>query len=295
MPLMMNGKQIPPGWPPDGSQNSMQWSGMDPEVARTAAWIGYLGRQEAAKAGPGNLTQAAAGIDPATGKPIPTGAPPSENQKAVSAQTQGTNMPTGPTVYDPSGPGYTRQQTGSDISLMDYLTQKLGPMKGYSITTPLNPQANTTQIVHGGGGGGGDLGSIIAALKASQDKANAANEARYAQANAYLSGYGKSFKRDINETARQDAARTEQDAISRGIGNTTIRNSLLQGVQNTRNKALLDLRDRLTAQRVGLLQSKYDNAPDPMAFASLLQGAAQGAYGSGGTLSSIAAALGLLK
>lgn len=294
---LINGKAIPPGWPPDNSVNSSQYAGMNPEAARTAAWISYTNRQTN---GPGNFTQGAAGIDPATGKPLP--APTSGQSIAQSvaqssmgpnlSDTQGQNMAT---FYNPAAP--IQSTGGGGGSLQDYLNQKLGPEGRYSVTTPINPQGaggGYTQIV-GKGGGGGDLGSIMAAIKAAQDKANAANEGRYAQANAYLSKYGKSYKADINDAYNQDVGKTEQEAVSRGIGNTTIRNSLLQGVAKTRNNALLNLNDRLAQQRVNLLQSKTDQGPDPMAFAGLLQNAAQGAYGSGGSLSSIAAALGLLR
>lgn len=201
--------------------------------------------------------------------PMLNGMPWAQGQAALQGQTQGSyNQP-------------------ANFNMDSYLTGKFGASAPQIRSVTSNTSLN-------GAGNGDILNSLIAQMSGAQDKANAANEARYGEAKKQLSGYGKSFQSKLDTQYGQDVAAQEQQAASRGLGNSTIRNALLSQAGTRRNEANLDLADRLAQARVALLQSKSDNAPDPALLAQLIQSATQGAYGSGGNLGSISSALGLI-
>ena len=66
-------------------------------------------------------------------------------------------------------------------------------------------------------------------------------------------GYGDSMRRQLynDYKARGDASR--QSAIRRGLGNTTITNSLQRGIDNQYDLASMQLGDQLTQRKIGLL------------------------------------------
>ena len=84
----------------------------------------------------------------------------------------------------------------------------------------------------------------------------------YAQANALLAGFGKSGEADIAENAARQAGNVNQDMISRGLGNTTIRSTMLGGVDRDAQRARTLLADQLTGQRVGLLRNQAGTQMD---------------------------------
>ena len=160
---------------------------------------------------------------------------------------------------------------------------------------------------------------VIGKFEKAQADANAANEARYTQLIAALqdlmgrsAGTYDDILKNIESTggvARQrverDTAkmigRSEQDLISRGLGNTTIRSSVQRGIRSDAEFANQAIDEQLTTQRANALQSRIgddirttgmfadaierrnDIGPDLGQYAALLsQAAAAGAGGAGG-------------
>lgn len=208
------------------------------------------------------------------------------------AVTQPGSAPTGPTIYAPAPPPMSAPAGFSGYPSSDPYHVGPNPVGG-SVTSSTGGQLSAGL---GGKSAGGDyLQSILASLTSAYDKANAANEARFSEAKKTLSGFGKSYANEIAQNTQQQLGQAEQQAVSRGLGNSTVRSGLISQALRRQNDANLSLQDRLANARVSLLQSKYDNAPDPYQAAALLAQATQGATGTNNTLASIAAALGLSR
>lgn len=151
----------------------------------------------------------------------------------------------------------------------------------------------------GGGGGGG--GSSFSDAYA---EANAANEARYRDVlggyqNRYernmedLRGSGAQERNDINEAYKDQWAARQQSMIGRGLGNSSILDTMQAGNERERINDQGRLEERLRQQRIGLdtslsgdtlgfMERRVDQQPDPMLAAQLAQGLGQAGYGAGG-------------
>jgi len=157
------------------------------------------------------------------------------------------------------------------------------------------------------------LQSLIDQITASQKKSVAANEQRYkdllasidtlskqigkegtfGEAEALLGRIGEAARADITTQAARAKATSEQDLISRGLGQTTIRESAKRGISADEAKALQAQSESEAAQKAGLLtqragselalgqlkagaiQGREDVGPDLATFASLIQAAAE--------------------
>ena len=155
-----------------------------------------------------------------------------------------------------------------------------------------------------------DLSSIIAQMQAGQNSANAANQQRYQQGMGALrrsnqqarSFYdeavrqsnktGRQAREDVNVGAKQLGASSMQGLISSGLGNTTITGAMMRGVESQRQRGLANAAEAQANRMMGLsmdrggleydmggrqadfIASRYDNAPDPLAYAGLLSSAA---------------------
>lgn len=259
---------------------------------------------------PGNLTQATVpNVNLQTGQPIGLqGSNIPQQYQNLSAMNQGivgngaaSAQPTNNWLSVAPGNNYVAPTTpsGSDA----FFAQAKAPIATRTISSP-NLSAVTGASTGGGGGGGisrrsssssstggGTLDSIIAALVGGSNSANKANEDRYAEAKATLDKFGEGTKAQLESNYKQDVGRQEQDAASRGLGNSTIREALLGGARMRQQQGQLDLNDKLAGAKVNLLQSREDVSANPLALVQLLQQAAQ--YGGGNTLGAIAASLGL--
>lgn len=176
-------------------------------------------------------------------------------------------------------------------------------------TNPVAPVGGSSLSGNTGGGMGDTaaIGQISQAYQAAQDKANAANQQRYDQGLAIqkqgvglADQVGLDTNRRVNSQYQSDVGATEQSAVSRGLGNTTIRNSLLDADARRRDDAKLAATSAVAQNKQGALQNesafiaaRNDTAPDPALAASLMSGAANGAASSGNSLALIAQALGL--
>lgn len=145
----------------------------------------------------------------------------------------------------------------------------------------------------------------IKEMQGSYDQARAANESRYAdiigrydsmrdQNLGYIDGIGEQRGRDIDEQFDRLGARQQQDLVSRGLNNTTIKQTTERGVADERsqaqNRLAVDLnRERMgvntdaTMGRLGVMERRDDNYPDPNQMIQLLTAlGASGQIGYGG-------------
>lgn len=142
---------------------------------------------------------------------------------------------------------------------------------------------------------------------------NQANEARYGQGLGVLTGghqqasgsiqkaidvsqgFGQGARRRVGEKAKSERGRTEQDLISRGLGNATVRETMLAGVGRREEDALQDIDEQASNRQAQLLLqmanqanlgsgriadfigSRQDVGPDLGLMAQLEQGAAAAA------------------
>lgn len=114
----------------------------------------------------------------------------------------------------------------------------------------------------------------------------------YGQANQQIQQVGQAASQRINQGAQQQLGQAEQDLISRGLGNTTVRESVKRGVEDDRQRAQGENDERIAGLRSGLLErqaglefqagvneidtalSRQTQHPDPSLFANLISQAA---------------------
>lgn len=163
--------------------------------------------------------------------------------------------------------GYTRNQNGA------YVPPSSNSAGSYTSTGSTTTATSPAALYE----------SLINQYQAAQDRAYAANESRYQQA---LSGYQQRYARgmanldtlgqqrdtDINRAADQQKAATNQSAISRGLANTTVRDSLQRGVERDRQYSLNQNAEAVRQQRLntdatlsgdtlGLIERRQDVYP----------------------------------
>lgn len=162
-----------------------------------------------------------------------------------------------------------------------------------------------------GSGGQFSISDAISAAQQGQNAANAANNTRYNQGLGVLTGganqsagfiqnamsdlanLGDKEKRDIARQETNAQASQLQSNINRGIGNTTIQNTLANGITRNANEARLNVDDMIARNRSNLnlqaannasgnansissfIASRNDNAPSLGEYANLVQQAAQ--------------------
>ncbi len=157
-----------------------------------------------------------------------------------------------------------------------------------------------------------DYDKLIAQFTASTEKANKANEDRYkellgqfdalaqqvgsagtfGEAQKLIENIGTAARTEIADQANRAAAQSDQDLISRGLGNTTVRSAQQRGILGDTSKALAAQSEKEAAAKAGLLtqragaelsiggmrasaiEGRQDVGPDLGMFASLLQAAA---------------------
>jgi hypothetical protein len=138
-------------------------------------------------------------------------------------------------------------------------------------------------LARAGGGGAPAPSSGIdpmwARVQADADAANAANEARYAQLlgladagkteelaslrggyDAMLGLASKGFdgqRADEGKRLQNDLGGVQQSAVSRGLGNTTVLDSLQRGAQDDSARRMLSIDDQQTRQQLAVAQDYY--------------------------------------
>jgi hypothetical protein len=160
-------------------------------------------------------------------------------------------------------------------------------------------------VVGGGGGGGmnsGLLQQLLQQLQQSQSGANRTNQNQYKQLLASVANtrkgveglfgdLGKSGMQRIGENEAQQRGQTEQDLMSRGLGNTTIRNTMLGGVSRNAEMERQNLTSGIAGQKLGAtmqlgqmqgdaILSRMNQGPDMSTYMNLIQQLAQSGGGA---------------
>lgn len=157
------------------------------------------------------------------------------------------------------------------------------------------------QASGGGGSGGGSRGTgnaLVDEFQSAMDRANQANEARYQDTlggyqNRYernmamLDGYGNQQKEDVNRAYDARGAALRQNVVGRGLGNSSVSDTMQMGNNERRDDEMGRLSDRLTQMRLSadselsgdvleLMERKQENAPsyDQLAQLSMMLGQA---------------------
>lgn len=167
---------------------------------------------------------------------------------------------------------------GSGFGLGD-----LGSLSGgASANTPASSGSSGGARSGGGSSGGlqpytvtkthpSDAGAQAASdLTKLQDKANAENEARYQQLLALANQFGTTATQQNTDLTNNQLGSTQQSLISRGLGNTTIQDSMLAGVRRRGQQAQNAINEQTARQKADIIQNRTDKAPDMGLYASLL-------------------------
>lgn len=170
-----------------------------------------------------------------------------------------------------------------------------------------------------GGGSSLSISALMQQLQGQQDRANAANETRYnqalqsqgtahtAQSGLYNSAYndvanvGGVANQRIDKQAKNATSAAHQGLISRGLGNTSIVNSVERGYADDAelqhqgvDEQQAQLRSGIKIQQAGnegqfgdriagIMERRSDTAPDTSLYSGLIQQAMAGQAGSGKT------------
>lgn len=112
--------------------------------------------------------------------------------------------------------------------------------------------------------------SLLSQDQSAQTAANADNNARYQQAlalyqgqqssdNANLATLGQSETTQINQAAAQQQAQAQQSAIDRGLGNTTVVDSLNRGIAQSQQQNLQALAEQVNQAKISTGQTDTGN------------------------------------
>lgn len=129
----------------------------------------------------------------------------------------------------------------------------------------------------GGGGGGGQSALGDDQLKMLLKKINqdtSQKDSAYQQALKTTDTMGAGLQRQNQELTGQQQATAQQSLLSRGLGNSTIVDSVHQGIARQGQNASADIADRVAQQRINVLLSK-NNLPETSLYSQLVMQQAQ--------------------
>lgn len=197
-----------------------------------------------------------------------------------------------------ASPGWGYGEAGRIANDMNYAANQQNAVAQYAAgqlnMMPAFQRARLMGSPAGGAGVGGASGNnLYDAFQKAMDDANRANEQRYQDTLAgtqnryernmnYLEGAGQQEARDINQAYAQQAARTNQDLINRGLRTSTIASNLQAGNERERLNDQGRLQERLRQQRIAtdaglsgdvlsLMERRNDIAPDMNQLIALAQ------------------------
>jgi hypothetical protein len=176
-------------------------------------------------------------------------------------------------------------------------------MGSQSVTLP-------TQYLGGGSGGGGGgvnpqlAQQLFGSYQNAYNEGRAANETRYNDLIGYLNqrytrnmerseGLGAADGERIDRDYQRLGADTDQDLISRGLRNSTVRTGAQRGVEEDRQYAHRQLGESLRREQIGIdldsskdvldaMERRTDSYPSMDQMAQLALQLGQGGYGAGG-------------
>lgn len=148
-------------------------------------------------------------------------------------------------------------------------------------------------ITPGGGGGaaaggGGANGNVGSQLQQYMDKANAANEGRYQQLLSMSGQLSDSALQRENIREQNLMGKVSQQAISSGLGNTTVLPNLQRGVVDDSARRQNEVADQGLRTAMGIIERRSDMPPDLGLFGQLAsRPGANGASGYGGMVGGV--------
>jgi hypothetical protein len=152
------------------------------------------------------------------------------------------------------------------------------------VIQPSTPGAGAMQAGGGGGGGGGGAaGGVGGTLQSYLDKANSANESRYQQLLSMSGQLSNAASQREDKRLQNNLGRVDQNAISAGIGNSTVLPSMERGVQDDSALRQNEIADQGLRTSMGIIERRSDVGPDLNAIAGLAArpGAVTGGFGGG--------------
>jgi hypothetical protein len=155
------------------------------------------------------------------------------------------------------------------------MSANLGPSSSRVLSvSPIIQGAGRTSSQNTPGGGTpiqpGNLQAIIDRFSKSQAMANKANEARYGQLLAGADQFGQSAMNANAQLTTQEQARSGSSLISRGLGNSTIVDSVRQGNARQGQYRAQDINERVLANKQGIIERRTDQQPNLSLLAQLL-------------------------
>lgn len=136
-----------------------------------------------------------------------------------------------------------------------------------------------------------NITDIIKDVQRQFDAANAANETRYRQivgtsdpatgqfTGGLLENMGRMQREDNARRFEGERAKADQDLISSGLTNTTIRSAVRRGLLSDESRAAQNITDSVALQRAQFVERRDDVGPDMGQFAQLVRDAAGSATG----------------
>jgi hypothetical protein len=112
--------------------------------------------------------------------------------------------------------------------------------------------------------------SLLDQLRAMQGQQQTAQQGKESEQLGLVDAFGGTEKRRIRQGAVQAGASANQNLVSRGLGNSTIVNSVQQGIQRDKQTALGDVNERKALMQASIIGQR--DTTDPMAglYANLL-------------------------
>lgn len=161
--------------------------------------------------------------------------------------------------------------------MANWLTDVLGPTPAPRNVSMTRQGAPSMPTPGAGGIPGFNIQDLIARMEAESNKANTDSLAQYRnlmkmtkgeqervigpggyydQAAGLQSGMGATQNAAIDAATVKGKASSEQDLISRGLGNTTIRSSVNRGIESDAQRAKNSVAEQVATAKAGLLTQK---------------------------------------
>lgn len=127
------------------------------------------------------------------------------------------------------------------------------------------------------------LEQLVEMMEQSQEAANEANQQRLRRlvgtfdpdsqtySGGLMGAFGQSASEQAERSATRQKGRTTQSAVSRGIGNTTVLDTMQRGVEEDKLRALRDIEERVARQRAGVVEGVQDVGPNMGQASQLIQ------------------------
>lgn len=166
-----------------------------------------------------------------------------------------------------SGGGITSGSAGSGAFSLDGTGMRSGQVLSVTPNNPAGYQwtdpAERERYQH-------NLQIVLDRMKEMSDQANAANESRYQAMLGTADTMGTQARNRVTQQGVAAKAAANASAISRGLGNSTIRDSLTRGVQREVDDQLLGVDEAKARLKLGIMENRTDAPPDMGLYASLM-------------------------